>query len=456
MTDKTEKMKVELEKKIDEPENLFSKFLFIWFGQFISIIGTDLTIFSLGIYVYQQTGAASSYVFILMCVFLPPFLLKPYGGILADRYDRRLMMVLGDLGATLGLLFIFFMMIRGNIELWHIYLGIAASSIFSAIQEPAYKALITDLLPEAQYDKASGLVQLASSARYLISPFLAGILLTLIDIEFTFLIDISPLLISSSIVIWVRKFLGKTTIKHPEQNIIADFKEDIEEFSKNGGVVNLVLTTMLVLFFVGLLQSLFIPMLLGLTTVKTVGISQSICASGILIGSLFLGVFGCKSKQVKTLAFSLFLAGIFFANPGLSTNIIFITLAGFMFFGTLPFINTSIEVLIRKNIENRKQGRVWSIISMVTYLGSIAAFAVAGFLADKVFNPPLELDGFLVETAGFIVGVGEGRVIALMFIISGLMISMIALLIWRNKKIERLEEVEVQGSNVNLVKAGDF
>lgn len=213
---------------------------------------------------------------------------------------------------------------------------------------------------------------------------------------------------------------------------------------------------MLVLFFVGLLQSLFIPMLLGLTTVKTVGISQSICASGILIGSLFLGVFGCKSKQVKTLAFSLFLAGIFFANPGLSTNIIFITLAGFMFFGTLPFINTSIEVLIRKNIENRKQGRVWSIISMVTYLGSIAAFAVAGFLADKVFNPPLELDGFLVETAGFIVGVGEGRVIALMFIISGLMISMIALLIWRNKKIERLEEVEVQGSNVNLVKAGDF
>lgn len=60
-----------------ELKNLYSKFLFIWFGQFISIIGTGLTIFSLGVYVFQKTNTASSYVFILMCVFLPSLLLKP-------------------------------------------------------------------------------------------------------------------------------------------------------------------------------------------------------------------------------------------------------------------------------------------------------------------------------------------------------------------------------------------
>ncbi|MCQ1536874.1 MFS transporter [Methanosarcina sp. KYL-1] len=420
----------------------YSKFLFIWFGQFISIIGSGLTIFSLGVYVYQQTGTASSYVFILMCAFVPPFLLKPYGGILADRYDRRSMMIFGDFGSTLGLLFIFLMMLKGNIELWQIYLGIAISSIFSAFQEPAYKALITDLLPENQYARASGLVQLASSAQYLISPFLAGIILTIMDIKFVFLIDVTTFVIASSIVIWIRNTLGRTQITRSEQNNMADLKEGIREFSKNRGVVNLIVTIMLVLFFVGLLQSLIIPMLLNLTTVKAAGIIQSICASGILIGSLFIGVFGSKNKHVKTLSISLFISGIFFANLGLSTNIAFVTLAGFMFFATLPFINTSLEVLVRKNIDNSKQGRVWSIISMITYLGYIIAYAVAGFLADKVFNPLLEPGGLLAETAGSIIGVGGGRGIALMFIISGLMISVFALLIWQNKKIKQLEDVE--------------
>jgi len=433
----------------DNSTDHYSKFLLIWFGQFISIIGSGLTIFSLGVYVYQQTGTASSYVFILMCAFLPPFLLKPYGGILADRHDRRLMMIFGDSGSTLGLLFIFIMMLKGNIELWQIYLGIAISSTFSAFQEPAYKALITDLLPENQYAKASGLVQLASSAQYLISPFLAGIILTIMDIKFVFLIDVATFLIASSIVIWIRNISGITQITKPEQNNMADLKEGIQEFSKNRGVVNLVITTMFVLFFVGLLQSLIIPMLLNLTTVKAAGITQSICASGILIGSLFIGVFGNKNKYVKTLSISLFISGIFFANLGFSTNIAYVTLAGFLFFATLPFINTSIEVLIRKNIDNSKQGRVWSIISMVTYLGSIIAFAVAGFLADKIFNPLLEPEGLLSETAGSIIGVGESRGIALMFIISGLMISIIALLIWKNKKIKELENIEGQDSELS-------
>ncbi len=428
----------------DGPRDLYSRFLLIWFGQFISIIGTGLTIFSLGIYVYQQTNTASSYVFILICAFVPPLLLKPYGGILADRYDRRLMMIIGDLGATLGLIFIFYMMLNGNIELWHIYLGIAASSVFTAFQEPAYKALITDLLPEAQYAKASGLMQLASSAQYLISPFLAGILLTVIDIKFIFLIDVTTLLIASFIVIRVRKTLGGVAIQRPEQNLMADFREGVQEFSRDKGVVNLVITTMFVLFFVGLLQSLFIPMLLNLATVRAVGISQSICATGILVGSLSIGLFGRENRHVKTLSFSLLLSGIFFAALGLSMNMIFVTLAGFMFFATLPFINTSIEVLIRKKIDNRKQGRVWSLISMVTYLGSILAFAVAGFLADNVFNPLLVLNGSLAETVGLIIGVGEGRGIALMFIISGSMISVVALLIRQNQKIKGLEDTAGQ------------
>ena len=420
----------------------YSTFLLIWAGEFLSIIGTGLTVFALGVYVYQRTHSASSYVSILLCVFLPPFLLKPYGGVLADRYDRRLMMILGDSGASLGLIFIFLMMLSGKIELWCIYLGIAMSSVFTAFQEPAYKALVTDLLPEEQYAKASGLMQLASSAQYLISPFLAGLLLSIMRVEYIFLLDISTLFIASGIVFWIRKTLGGHTIEPSKQRFFADLKEGIQAFSQNRGVVQLVLTIMLVLFFVGLLQSLLVPMLLNLTTPKTVGISQSLCASGMILGSLFIGMFGGRQRYVLLLAVSLFLAGLFFAGIGLSTEIVAVTAAGFLFFATLPFINTSIEVLIRKNINNRQQGRVWSIISMITYLGSIIAFAVAGFLADRIFNPLLAADGLLAETVGGVIGVGSGRGIAFMFLISGCMISLTAVLIRRNAAIKRLEAPE--------------
>jgi len=422
------------------PGTGYSSFLLIWLGQFVSLIGTGLTVFSLGVYVYQKTAAASSYVLILLCFFLPPFLLKPWGGILADRYDRRMMMIIGDLGSSLGLLFIFVMMLKGNIELWHIYAGIAVSSVFCAFQEPAYQALITDLLPEERYARGSGLVQLAHSAQYLISPFLAGMLISVMDIEYIFLIDISTLFLAGSVVLWTRKISAAPAPKNAGKNFLAEFREGFRSFSTNRGVVNLVLTIMVVLFFVGLLQSLLIPMLLDLAPAKTVGISQSVCASGMLLGSLFLGIFGGIKSLVKTLSVSLFVAGVFFAGLGLSTGIVLISLAGFLFFASLPFINTSIEVLVRKNIDNETQGRVWSIISMVSYLGSLTAFALAGFLADRVFNPLLEPGGTLAETAGLVVGTGKGRGIALLFVISGVMISAIALGIGRNHHIKGLEE----------------
>ncbi|MEF2174991.1 MAG: MFS transporter [Candidatus Absconditabacteria bacterium] len=416
----------------------YQNFLRIWFGQLISMIGTGLTLFSLGVYVYQLTGTTSSYVFILMCVFLPQFLLKPYGGILADSNNRLWMMIISDLGATLGILFIFGILLFGDLQLWHIYLGLGLSSLFGAFQQPAYKALATDLLTKDEYGKASGLMQLASSSQYLISPLLAGILLSIVDLNYIFAIDLVTFFTATIITITISKTLiipKLPKIKH--RNIIGEFKIGLKEFTKHKGVVNLVITTTFILFFVGMIQSLFVPMLLNITNVKNAGIIQSLCAFGILLGSGFIGVFNKTSNYNKSLIISLFIGGIFFAGIGLSTYILVIIISGIAFFATLPFINTSIEVLIRNNISNEKQGRVWAIISNVTYLGSILAFAVSGFLADKVFTP-------LVENRKNILGSGAGRGIGMMFVVSGIMIVIISIFIMYNQNIKNLE---VQSTN---------
>ena len=134
----------------------FLKFIIVWIGQLVSGIGGGLTAFTLGVYAYEKTQTATSFALVTLFSFLPSLLLRPIGGVLADRFDRRVMMIIGDIGSATGVAFIWFLLkYQGNIELWQIYLGVSISSIFLALQSPAYKASITDLLTEDQFAKAS-------------------------------------------------------------------------------------------------------------------------------------------------------------------------------------------------------------------------------------------------------------------------------------------------------------
>jgi DHA3 family macrolide efflux protein-like MFS transporter len=150
----------------------FRKFLIVWSGQLMSAIGSGLTAFALGVYVFQTTQSATCFSLIILFSFLPSFVLVPLGGVLADRFDRQKMMIIGDTGAISGLLFILLVMMSGTIELWQIYVGVALSAVFAALRNPAYKAAVTDMVSEERYFQASGLIQLAGSAQYLISPIL--------------------------------------------------------------------------------------------------------------------------------------------------------------------------------------------------------------------------------------------------------------------------------------------
>ncbi len=131
------------------------KFMTVWAGQLLSAVGSGLTAFALGVYVFQMTGSAASYSFTIFFSFLPCFVLLPFTGVLADRFDRRKLMIIGDTGATTGLIFILAVMLSGKLALWHIYLGVALSSVFTSIQLPAYKAMITDLVMEEHYSIAA-------------------------------------------------------------------------------------------------------------------------------------------------------------------------------------------------------------------------------------------------------------------------------------------------------------
>lgn len=137
-------------------------------------------------------------------------------GVLADRYDRRVLMMVGDGCSALGILYIFFCMQTGSASLTQICIGVTVSSIFSSLLEPAYRATVSDILEKEDYSRASGLVSLAGSARYLISPLLAGILLTVSDIRLLLILDMGTFFLTVTCTGVVRHGLASKAAEHTE------------------------------------------------------------------------------------------------------------------------------------------------------------------------------------------------------------------------------------------------
>jgi MFS transporter, DHA3 family, macrolide efflux protein len=415
------------------------RFLMIWSGQLISNIGSGLTVFALGAYVFQLTNSATIYSMILLAAFLPSLLLKPIGGTLADRMNRRKLMIIGDFGSAMGIIFIIAMMLMGVKNLSIIYFGTIISSIFVALQNPAYKASVTDLVDNRFYTKASGLLQLAESSKYLISPIIAGFLLRIMDIKEILMIDSATFVIAIFTVFLIKPNFNETNKTVPAQHFFADFLDGFWYLLMNKAIMLLISIISLVTFFIGLLQALLGPMILSFANAQTLGISQTISTSGMLLGSAFIGIFGKSNKKIQLLAFSLMFSGLFFALIGLSENIIIITLFGFLFFLALPLVNTSLDVLVRSNVANNMQGRVWSMVSLISQSGMAISFGIAGYLADHIFNPLLQPGGLLASTVGMVIGVGNGRGIGLIFMISGILVAIIAMVIGRLKVLRALE-----------------
>ena len=406
----------------------FKKFILLWSGELISAIGGGLTSFGLGVYVFEKTGSAAGMAIVTLLGFLPTLVLSIPAGVIADRYDRRVLMMLGDGGSAIGIIYILICMLRGEVSLVQICIGVFISSVFSALLEPAYKATVSDLLTPEEYSKASGLVSLAGSARYLVSPVIAGILLSVSDVKLLLIIDICTFFLTV-----ISTFVVKKGLKESKVSEQVSFKESLKTgwnaICKKRGVLLLVLVSALLTLFIGTFQILAEPLILSISDAKTLGIAETICASGMLVSSLFIGFFGIKSKYVKVLSFSLALAGLFIFAFGIFKTVPFITAAGFGFFMMLPFANTCLDYLVRTNTDKELQGRIWGFIGFLSQIGYVIAYGCSGILADSI-----------AKVRNISVGRGAGVVVS----VAGVALIILSIVMLFIKDIKKLDS-EIEG-----------
>ena len=401
----------------------FMKFLLLWSGELISSIGGGLTSFGLGVYIFNQTGSAASMALVTLIGFLPVLLLSPVAGVLADRYDRCLMMMIGDGMSGLGLVYILVCMYMGKAGLLQICIGVFISAVFSSLLEPSYRATVTDLLTKDEYSKASGMMGIAGSARYLISPMIAGVLMGVGDVKLLIMIDICTFILTVICTAVVRKSRLTKQVKTNE-TFVQSFKIGWKAITEKRGIFILIIISAVITCFMGAIQILVEPMILAFQRPKVLGIAETICASGMLVSSIIIGIVGIKKNFTRVLSISLVLCGLAMVGFGLKENIVIICCFGFVFFFVLPFANNCLDYMTRTNIEPEKQGRAWGLISFLSQMGYVVAYGGAGVLADKIADAR---------------NIGVGRGAAAVIMVSGVLLSVIALSILRFRSIRELE-----------------
>lgn len=401
----------------------FNKFLLLWFGEFISSIGGGLTSFGLGVYVFKQTGSAAGMALVSLLAFLPTLLLSAPAGVLADKYDRRLLMMIGDGFSGLGVVYILVCMMKGGASLTQICIGVFVSSVFSSLLEPAYRATVSDILTKEEFSRANGMVSLAGSARYLISPILAGGLLAISDIKLLLVIDICTFILTVISTSVVRKGI-ETKKNDDDKSFVESLKEGFDAVAGRKGVLYLVIVSSIMTTFMGAVQILSEPLILSFKDSTTLGILETFCACGMLVTSIILGAKGIKKGYVKILCVSLALAGVFMVAFGLIENVIIVAGSGFLFFAMLPYANNCLDYLVRTNIPDELMGRAWGVIGFMSQIGYVVAYGISGILADAIAN-------------GLNISVGRGSAIVIMA--SGVLLALTAAVLYNIKEVRAME-----------------
>ena len=407
-----------------EKKSNFGKFLILWSGELISAIGGGLTSFGLSVYVYQKTGSAGSMALVSLFAFLPMLLLSPIAGVFADRFDRRLLMMLGDGLSAIGLIYILICMFTGEAKVYQICIGVFINSFFSALLEPSYRATITDLLTKDEYSKASGMVSIAGSSRYLISPLIAGLLLAISDVKLLICIDIFTFVLTVICTAIVRRGIEQKKAENSD-SFIKSFKEGWKAITVKKGIFILIMISAVMTCFMGVIQILVEPIILDFQSSKVLGIAETLCASGMLVSSVIIGIAGLKKHFVRILSISLAICGLSMIGMGFKENIIIICCFGFMFFFALPFANNCLDYLTRTNIDADKQGRAWGLISFLSQIGYVVAYGCAGMLSDKI---------------AAVRNISIGRGAAGVVMISGMLLTITALSILGFKEVKKLEK----------------
>lgn len=356
-------------------------------SQSITLFGSTLVQMAVVWYVTLQTASGVWVALFFACSYLPQFLLSFLGGVWADRYERKRLIIFSDgaiAAVTLAMFFSMDFIPSGLFLLGALLVMSAVRSLGAGIQTPAVNAVIPQLVPKDHLMRYNGIMATMQSVVQFAAPAAAGAVLTIGTLRGTLLIDVVTAALGIGIFSCV--LLPKQKARKERVSVFDDMKSGLS-YSFSDALIGKILLIygLFVLLCVpaGFMAGLLVSRVYGntyghLTAVELTGFA------GMAVGGLLMGTWGGFKSRERTLTAGLFLFGAMAVGMGLIRNFILYLIMMAVYGIALTMVQTAITTILQEKAEAAMQGRVFGLMSSM-YSGFLpVGMAVFGPMADII------------------------------------------------------------------------
>jgi DHA3 family macrolide efflux protein-like MFS transporter len=367
-------------------------------GQTVSLFGTALVQYAIMWHITLTTQSGLMMTVSILCGFLPTFLLSPFAGVWADRFNRRLLIVAADSGIALFTLVLAILFWRGYDDLWLLFLVSAIRALGTAVQTSAVGAILPQIVPEDKLTRVNGLNGSIQVFIMLVAPMASAALLTFTELSVIFLIDVATAAIAVVILLLFLRIPSHAKAAGKQQiGYFADVAQGFVYIRQHRFLVSYFLFC--ALFFVWAAPAAFLT---PLQVVRSFGDDvwrltaiEVVFSIGMMLGGVIIASWGGFRNRVHTMALGCFLFGACTIGLGVIPDFwIYLAVMG-MVGVTMPMFNTPSTVLLQEKVHEDYMGRVFGVLGMLSSAMMPLGMLFFGPAADYI-----RIEWMLIGTGG--------------------------------------------------------
>lgn len=356
-------------------------------SQTISLFGSSLVQYAIMWYITLKTQSGLMMTLSIICGFLPTFFLAPFAGVWADRYDRKLLIMLADSLIAISTLILAILFMMGYNFMWLLFVASAVRAVGAAVQMPSVGAFVPQIVPEEQLTRVNGINGSIQAVIMLLSPMVSGALLSITTIEAIFFIDVVTAIIGvMTLLLFLKVPLHKNALQRQSIGYIADLGSGFQ-YIKNHDYVKAFFLFCSIFFFLvapaAFLTPLQVTRIFGSDVWRLTAIE--ICFSvGMMLGGLLMAYWGGFKNRTHTMIGSTLVMGACtFALGVIPVFWIYLAIMG-LFGVAMPMFNTPATVMLQEKVDADYLGRVFGVMAMISSSMMPLGMLVFGPISDVI------------------------------------------------------------------------